>query len=937
MLRFNTLGAFELLEGEPPGVRLIPTQPKRLALLAYLALAFPRGFHRRDSLLALFWPELSGEEARRALRQALHHLRRTAGDGAIETRPDDQVRLRDGALWCDALAFEAAAAGNRAGEALALYRNDFLAGVHVPEVSVELEDWIQHTRERLRQEAGRAATALSQQAELTGDLGRAVDAARAAHDLHPGEESATRRLMQLLDRQSGPAPALQVYERLVRRLAAEYQTTPSAETAALARSMREVAPIEPPAGPPPTPAPTPGPPPPPPPAAALPSPPPPPVSQPIARRARWVPVALGAALVLAIVALVMYLRHPAPPTLLSTGRLAPGDRVIVADFESNSRDSLLAGVVTAALRLQLSQSPLIRVLRAGAVQAARRRLHDPDPRAPLSDSVAQLLAAREGLRLVVQGGVASVGREWTVTARLAAAGTGEPLAMVRETAADSSELFEAIDRVATGLRARLGESARVLRAAPPLRQVTTGSFPALQRWTQAQIAQDVEGDRPKSRRLFEEAVALDTTFAMAWRALSVMYGSLGPREAMVDAATRAHRHRDRLTDRERHLVDAEYHVVVTQDFVKAFAAYDSQLVVTPHEPGILAASAFLHFRLREFEQAESLYNRAVGGDSTVTPIYFGLIESRINLGRLAPARAALAAFRAHFPDNRFDEWEEIYLAAAEGAYDSAASHARRLLAGAPQDADHRGEAIRALANVALLQGRLGESARLRRQAMGVYEANGDMGGYWLEVLTLATGEIRLARRPDQARRVVEEALKRHPLDSLQPGARPYVPLGIFYAGLGDLDRAAEMQAALERLGLTRGRFAEAEWRRLRGTILLARHRYLEAQAELRVAAEREECALCALPTLARSYDLAGRADSAAAVYERYLRTPWMKRLELDATELGPIWIRLGELYEARGDRAEAVGMYRRVKGLWGGADDEIRRAVRRVGQLAEGK
>ena len=65
MLRFYTLGAFELLDGDPPSVRLVPTQSKRLALLAYLALALPRGFHRRDTLLALFWPELSDEDARR--------------------------------------------------------------------------------------------------------------------------------------------------------------------------------------------------------------------------------------------------------------------------------------------------------------------------------------------------------------------------------------------------------------------------------------------------------------------------------------------------------------------------------------------------------------------------------------------------------------------------------------------------------------------------------------------------------------------------------------------------------------------------------------------------------------------------------------------------------------------------------------------------------
>jgi TolB-like protein len=653
-----------------------------------------------------------------------------------------------------------------------------------------------------------------------------------------------------------------------------------------------------------------------------------------APRASWRIAAIVAAALLFAGAVALWVGRPARPTLLSAGGLGPRDRVIVADFENHSRDSLLADVVTAALRLELSQSPLVRVLSPSAVQAARRRMRDPDPDAPLSDTVAQLLAAREGLKLVVRGDVSRVGPGWVISAQLVSSGTGEPLAAVRETAADSTRLLEAIDRVARALRERIGESARTVRAAPPLRQLTTGSLEALRRWSEAQAAFNVEGDRPKARRLYEEAVALDTGFALAWRALSVLYGSLGPADAMVDAASRAYRHRGRLTDRERHLVTAEYHMVVTHDYRGAFAAYDSQLVATPDDAGILGAAAYLHFRLREFDRAERLYQRAMEADSSTTPLYFGLIESRINLGRLDPARSALAAFRERYPGNLFAEWEEIYLAAAAGAYDDVQVHARRLLARAPDDADHRGEAVRTLANLALLHGRLTESARLRRQAMAVYEANGDLAGYFGEVLPLATAEAAFARRPDRARQLLADALRRHPLDSLPPGARPYVRLGLLYAGLGDLDRAAEMQAELERHGLTRGRFAEAEWRRLRGAILLARHRYLEAQAELRLAAEREECALCSLPALGRSYDLAGRADSAVAVYERYLRTPWMKRLELDAVELGPIWLRLGELYEARGDRAGAMAMNRQLAGLWRGGEGERRRVSGRIGEQA---
>ena len=39
-------------------------QSKRVALLAFLAAARPTGFHRRDKIAALFWPELPTDRAR---------------------------------------------------------------------------------------------------------------------------------------------------------------------------------------------------------------------------------------------------------------------------------------------------------------------------------------------------------------------------------------------------------------------------------------------------------------------------------------------------------------------------------------------------------------------------------------------------------------------------------------------------------------------------------------------------------------------------------------------------------------------------------------------------------------------------------------------------------------------------------------------------------
>jgi tetratricopeptide (TPR) repeat protein len=285
----------------------------------------------------------------------------------------------------------------------------------------------------------------------------------------------------------------------------------------------------------------------------------------------------------------------------------------------------------------------------------------------------------------------------------------------------------------------------------------------------------------------------------------------------------------------------------------------------------------------------------------------------------------IARLRASLPDNQFAEWEEIYLAMARRDYDAVAHHARLLRASAKGDPDHLTEATLVLASLAQLQGRSVEATRGRADAARVFEQQGDRNAALALGIYEASVALRLRRRPSEARAILDSAIRRYPLDSLPAADRPYAALGDLYAELGDVPRAAALQAAIERDGLNRGRFAEAVWRRLRGEILMAKHRYLEAQAELRLAADADECAICTLPALARSYDLAGERDSAIAVYERYRATPWMKRLEDDAVELGPILHRLGEMYDAKGDRRRAAAVDRELAALWRDGDPEFRR------------
>ncbi len=137
MLRLTTLGAVDLRDRLGHPVRDVLAQPKRVALLAYLALESRRGPVPRDRVLALFWPESDEGKARNALSQALHHLRQSLGSEVIESHAPSALAIEGGALWCDATAFVDALERGETELALDLYRGEFcpaLFGKGAPEL-----------------------------------------------------------------------------------------------------------------------------------------------------------------------------------------------------------------------------------------------------------------------------------------------------------------------------------------------------------------------------------------------------------------------------------------------------------------------------------------------------------------------------------------------------------------------------------------------------------------------------------------------------------------------------------------------------------------------------------------------------------------------------------------------------------------------------------
>jgi DNA-binding SARP family transcriptional activator len=237
MIRFICLGSVDLVGRDGAPVVEVLAQPKRVALLTYIALFNHGGFVPRDLLLEIFWPESDTEHARNSLNQALHRLRSALGSEALEARGKHEIRLNRDVVWCDALAFRDAAEEWRTGKATRLYQGDLLEGFHAS-LSARFQHWLDEERRRLRRRFCDSAWRRAEEAEGAGDSAMALQLAREAVSKAPFDEIALRRLMELLTRLGDRAEALRAYELFRTRLAEELGVEPDPVTEKLAEALR---------------------------------------------------------------------------------------------------------------------------------------------------------------------------------------------------------------------------------------------------------------------------------------------------------------------------------------------------------------------------------------------------------------------------------------------------------------------------------------------------------------------------------------------------------------------------------------------------------------------------------------------------------------------------------------------------------------------------
>jgi eukaryotic-like serine/threonine-protein kinase len=349
-------------------------------------------------------------------------------------------------------------------------------------------------------------------------------------------------------------------------------------------------------------------------------------------------LALACVMVIAvIVGAIYYFRAPHRPVL-------GGKRsVVLAAFSNRTGDPVFNETLRQALGVALSQSPFLNVLSGDSVTATLRRMERP-ANDPLTPDVARELCRRASGQAVIDGDIASLGREYVVDLRAVDCLGGDSLAQAQATAAGKESVLAAIDKAAAVLRRQLGESLQSLRQYDtPIEKATTSSFEALQAYSLGIRAVEEPAGDAGSIPFLRRAIELDPNFASAYEALGVAYSNLGEDQRATDNLRKAYDLRNKASEPERLQIEAHYYDLVTGDLEKARETYQLWTSIYPQAATARGNLGVGYARMGDYDRAVAEVRQALDLEPRDATWASDLMNFDLALGRLSEARSTYEA------------------------------------------------------------------------------------------------------------------------------------------------------------------------------------------------------------------------------------------------------------------------------------------------------
>ena len=368
---------------------------------------------------------------------------------------------------------------------------------------------------------------------------------------------------------------------------------------------------------------------------------------PVAGKKLWT-VLVPAAVILVAVAIggVFYFR-----SRQTTTRLSEKDSIVLAEFTNTTGDPVFDGTLRQGLSAQLEQSPFLSLLSDQRV-AQTLALMAQSKDARLTRELAREVCQRTGSSATIEGSISSLGSQYVVGLKAVNCRSGDVLANEQATASGKEQVLKALGEAATKIREKLGESlASVQKYDAPAENVTTPSLEALQAYSLGYQAMTVKNDAATAVSLFQRAVSLDPSFAMAYGKLGTSYNNLNQTARAAENTRKAYELRERVSEREKLYIVSHYEHYVTGNLEASRKTYELWAQTYSRDyvpPGNLSA---IYGTLGDYDKALAAVQQSLKLDPGSGLGYSNLVSSYVQVNRLDEARATAQEAQAHNLDN----------------------------------------------------------------------------------------------------------------------------------------------------------------------------------------------------------------------------------------------------------------------------------------------
>jgi len=454
----------------------------------------------------------------------------------------------------------------------------------------------------------------------------------------------------------------------------------------------------------------------------------------------------------------------------------------VVYFENNTGDETLdhwRKALSELLIADLSQSKYIRVLSGDRIFNILRQLNLLEAKSYSSEDLKKV-AARGGVENVLRGIYTKSGDTFRVNTMLQKAGTGERIGSVSVEGRGEESFFSMVDNLTKRIKGNFKLSSEEIASDidKEVGNITT-SYPAAYKYYIEGRKYHLSGDYRQSIPFMERAIEIDPEFAIAYRSLGMAHGNLGNTAETTKYLKKAFELSDRVSDKERYWIQADYYRVIEKKYDKAIEAYNKLFELDPDHYTGHNNIGYLYMRWEEWDKAIEHLEVCRKNKTEFIGTYTILGYCYAAKGMYQKAREAYQDYINNFSDNAVIHWYLSDSYVCEGKYDLALEEAEKAIALDPTSYIK--------GSIYHLQGDFDAAEKdYKRWLEGTNEEGQLMGRRYLEVLYRTQGKLKKAKEQAQLGLELSEKYGRIFWKSMF-----HFQLGYIYFTTGNLEKALQ--------------------------------------------------------------------------------------------------------------------------------------------------